>query len=350
MWRYVGKAESLPLQRSDPTEPGLRRVRCGRGFRYLDVDGAPLRDDRRLAAIKELVIPPAWQDVWICPDPDGHIQAMGTDAAGRRQYLYHPSWRLQRDREKHDRVLDFAERLPQIRQTVTEHLAGRGFSRERVLACAIRLIDLGFFRSGADEYAEENGTFGLATVRREHVTCSRGTVVFDYLAKGAKRREQAVAEESVCRVVSGLKRRTDDGPDLLAYRTPVGWHDVRASDINDYLREISGGDFTAKDFRTWHATVLAAVGLAVSAKASGTESARKRAIARAVREVADYLGNTPAVARASYIDPRVIDLYERGIVIGSVLPDLGREADFGELATQGPPERAVLELLREHTD
>ncbi|SEG79087.1 DNA topoisomerase IB [Thermomonospora echinospora] len=338
----------MELQRSDPAEPGISRRRCGRGFRYLGPDGRPV-GPAEVARIKDLVIPPAWQDVWICPDPDGHIQATGTDAAGRRQYLYHPQWRVQRDREKHDRVLDFAEALPRVRKQVTEHLTGRDFTRERVLAAAVRLIDLGFFRAGGEEYAEENGTYGMATVLREHVTCRRGgEVIFEYPAKGAKDRYQAVAEEDVCKVVSGLKRRRDDGPELLAYRTPGGWHDVTAGDINEYLREISGGDFTAKDFRTWHATVLAAVGLAVSTPAATSESARKRAVSRVVQEVADYLGNTPAVARASYIDPRVIELYERNVTIAPALTELGHDADFGELATQGRAETAVLKMLRRH--
>ncbi|WP_233358903.1 DNA topoisomerase IB [Thermomonospora amylolytica] len=338
------------LKRSDPSAPGITRRRHGRGFRYLDADGRPVPPGT-VARIKDLVIPPAWNDVWICPDPEGHIQAVGTDSAGRRQYLYHPRWREQRDREKHDRVLDFADALPAIRKQVAEHLSGRGFTRERVLAAAVRLIDLGFFRAGGEEYAEENGTYGMATVLREHVTCRRSEVIFEYPAKGSKDRYQAVAEESVCRVVGGLKRRRDDGPELMAYRLPDGgWHDVTAADINEYLREISGGDFTAKDFRTWHATVLAAVGLAVSVRAATSNSARKRAVSRVVQEVAEYLGNTPAVARASYIDPRVIALYERGVTIAPALTALGEEADFGELATQGEVEHAVLDMLRRNPE
>ncbi|MFI0354146.1 DNA topoisomerase IB [Actinomadura sp. 9N407] len=337
----------MTLRRSDPEEPGLGRRRCGRGFRYLGLDGGALDDAAQLARIKALVIPPAWKDVWICPDHDGHIQAMGTDAAGRRQYLYHEEWREQRDREKHDRVLELAERLPDVRDRLTADLAGRGYTRERVLAAAVRLIDLGFFRVGGEEYAAGNGTFGLATVLREHVRCRRDEVIFDYPAKGAKERHQAVAEEEVRRVVNGLKRRRDDGPELLAYRTPDGWHDVTTSDINDYIREVTGGDFTAKDFRTWHATVLAAVGLAVSVPRAGDgERRRAKAVTRVVQEVAGYLGNTPAVARASYIDPRIIDLYERGETIVPALTELGVDTGTGELATQGPAEQAVLGLLR----
>ncbi|MER7547951.1 DNA topoisomerase IB [Spirillospora sp. NPDC127506] len=336
----------MELQRSDTGEAGYGRRKAGKGFVYLGLDGRPLRDPAEKERIRSLVIPPAWKDVWICPDRDGHIQAMGTDAAGRRQYLYHEAWREQRDREKHEHVLELAERLPKVRHTIAEHLTGRRYTRERVLAAAVRLIDLGFFRIGGESYAAENGTFGLATVLREHVTCRRGEVTFEYPAKGSKDLYRAVAEENVCRVVSGLKRRRDGGPELLAYRTKDGWHDVTTSDINDYVREVTGGDFTAKDFRTWHATVLAAVGLAVSVRAGDSDTARKRAIVRVVKEVAAYLGNTPAVARASYIDPRIITLYEDGVTVAPALGRLGVDASEGELATQGPVEQAVLDLLR----
>jgi DNA topoisomerase IB len=331
------------LTRSDLSIGGIRRRRCGRGFRYLGPD-APVTEPRTLARIKALVIPPAWEDVWICPDPRGHIQAVGTDSAGRRQYLYHALWREQRDQGKYDRVRELGAALPHVREVVARHLEGQGLTRDRVLAAALRLIELGFFRPGGEEYAEENGTFGLATILKEHVTLTKGQLVFEYDAKGAKHREQAVAEDGVCAVVRTLKRRRAGGDKLLVYRSGPRWHDVTAADINDYVREVSGGEYTAKDFRTWHATVLAAVGLAVSERADG-ESARKRAVARVVREVADYLGNTPAVARASYIDPRVIRSYEEGRTIASALGDLGRDTDFGDLATRGRAESAVLKLL-----
>jgi len=339
--RPRGGAERL--RRSDLGADGIIRRRCGRGFRYLGPDG-PVTDPETLARITALVIPPAWQEVWICADPRGHIQAIGTDAAGRRQYRYHDQWREQRDRAKHDRILELGAVLPRLRSVVDRHLAGDALTRDRVLAAAVRLIELGFFRPGGEEYAEENGTFGLATILKEHVSIAGDQVIFDYTAKGAKHREQAVAEDRVCAVVRALKRRRSGGQKLLAYRNGRGWHDVTAADINGYIREASGGDFTAKDFRTWHATVLAAVGLAVSARA-GSDTARRRAVARVVREVADYLGNTPAVARASYIDPRVISRYAEGKTIASVLGDLGADSDFGDLATRGRAERAVLRLL-----
>jgi DNA topoisomerase IB len=335
------------LRRSDPTAEGIARRRCGRGFRYLTPERAPLADAATLARIKALVIPPAWEDVWICPDPRGHIQAVGTDSAGRRQYRYHDQWRELRDAEKFDRVLEFGRALPRLRATVERHLRGEGLTRARVLAAAIRLIDLGFFRAGGEEYAAENGSYGLATIRREHVTCRRGEIVFEYAGKGGKQREQAVADGLVRAVVVALKRRRSPAglDDLLVYRSGRRWHNVSAADINDYLRESSGGDFTAKDFRTWHATVLAAVGLAVSRPAAETAASRKRAVARVVAEVAGYLGNTPAVARASYIDPRIIALYEEGATIAPALGGLGEGRDFGDVATKGNAERAVLALL-----
>jgi DNA topoisomerase IB len=330
--------------RSDLDAPGISRRRCGRGFRYVGPDSAPASAADRARA-RELVIPPAWRDVWICPDPDGHIQAVGTDDAGRRQYIYHRRWREQQDKAKHRRLLRFGAALPEIREVVAGHLAERGLGRDRVLAAAIRLIDLGFFRPGGDEYAEENETFGLATIRREHVTCSHGEIIFDYLGKGGQRREQAIADGPTRAVIRALKARRWGGDELLAYRTGKRVHDVTAADINAYLQDISGADFTVKDFRTWHATVLAAVGLAVSAAAP--DAGRQRAAARVAREVAGYLGNTPAVARSAYIDPAVFDRYQAGSTIAKALGELGAGAEYGELATQGSAETAVLRLLRQ---
>ena len=348
----------MRLRRSELTGPGIRRIRSGRGFRYLDSGSQPV-PAAELARIKDLVIPPAWKDVWICPWPNGHIQAVGFDAAGRRQYLYHPRWRERRDKQKHDHVLDFAAALPDARQVVIAQLAGRGLTRERVLAAAVRLLDLGFFRVGGERYAEDNGTYGLATLRREHVSFSRGQIVFCYPAKGGYERVQAVADPQVCQVVRALKSRSARGDALFAYYQRRGWHQVHSSDVNDHLKELTGLEVSAKDFRTWNATVLAAVGLAVSPVPRRSVSSRRRAIARVVKEVSEYLGNTPAVCRASYIDPRVIERYERGDTIVDALDQLGEtqtqtqtqtqtetETQTGALATQGAIEAAVLNLLR----
>jgi DNA topoisomerase-1 len=334
------------LRRVDCAGPGIRRVRRGKGFGYVYPDGSKVTDPDTLERIKALVLPPAWEDVWICAFPQGHIQALGTDAAGRRQYRYHDEWRAQRDAAKHDRVLDFARKLPTARETVREHLDGRGLTKRRVLAAAFRLLDLGFFRVGGESYAEENGSYGLATMRREHVTVTGDLVVFDYVAKSGKERTQAIVDPSVTKVVRALLKRDGGGDELLAYKDRTGWHDISSADINAYLKEVIGAEVSAKDFRTWHATVLMAVGLAVSTGAPTSVSARKRAVSRVVTEVSTYLGNTPAVCRSSYIDPRVADLYDDGVTIARSLERLGAEADFGQPATHGQVEAAVLRMLR----
>lgn len=327
------------LRPSDPAEPGIIRRRRGKGFSYHDRRGRRIRDPRTLRRVKALAIPPAWTDVWICADPAGHIQAVGTDAAGRRQYRYHDEWRRQQDRAKFDRVLELAEHLPAFRERVSAHLAGRGLTRPRVLAAAARMLDVGFFRVGGEEYTD---SFGLATLRVEHITCGDGIVTCSYPAKGGKQREQVLADDQVCAVVRALCSRAGGG-ELLRFRENGRWRDVRSADINAYLKETFGEEVTAKDFRTWHATVLAAVGLAVSAPARGSRG-QKRAVSRVMTEVAEYLGNTPAVARASYVDPRVIELYEHGHTIAPILAHLG--AGTETLATHGEAEKAVIELLR----
>src|SRR3954452_23924688 len=335
------------LRRVDCAQPGIRRVKRGRGFVYVDACGERVTDPATLQRIADLVIPPAWTDVWICAVANGHIQATGTDAAGRRQYRYHDDWRRNRDREKHEKMLEFAAALPHARERMLADVARPKLDRERVLGGAARLLDLGFFRIGSEEYAETNQSYGLATMRREHVTCSKGIVTFDYIAKSGKHRVQSVADDDLCRLVIALKRARSGGPELLGYQGPDGWVDIKSHDINAYLRDITGGEFTAKDFRTWHATVLCAVGLAVSDVVPASESARKRAVTRAVKEVSHYLGNTPTVCRASYIDPRIIDLYNDGVTIYDDLDKLAAAAEFGELSTRGAVEDAVLALLRD---
>ncbi len=335
------------LKRVNCSGPGIGRRRRGKGFAYVDAAGHPVTDPETVSRVEALVLPPAWEDVWICPIANGHIQATGVDVKGRRQYRYHDSWRVMRDLKKHERILDFAATLPAARAIVLAELADRRLSRGRVLGCAVRLLDLGFFRVGSEQYAEENQTYGLATIRKEHVTVSRGGVItFDYIAKSGKHRVQAIADEQVVKVVSALKRRRGGGDELLAWREGERWVDVKSHDVNEHLRQVTGGDYTAKDFRTWNATVFAAVGLAVSTEAT-TPTARKRAVTRVVKEVAHYLGNTPAVCRASYIDPRIIDLYEQGVTVADELPDLGVDTVFGQPAVQGALEAAVLRLLRE---
>jgi DNA topoisomerase IB len=337
------------LRRVDCSGPGISRRRRGRGFTYLDAGGRRVRDAQTLARIRALAIPPAWEDVWICPIPNGHIQATGLDARGRRQYRYHDAWRIRRDAEKFDHMLEFARVLPSVREACGAHLEARGLTRERVLACATRLLDLGFFRIGTEGYAEDNQTYGLATMRKRHVHVSGDVVTFDYASKGRKQRVQSVVDPQVAAVIRALKRRTDGHAELLAYREGRKWVDVRSGDINAFIQELTGDEFTAKDFRTWTATVLAAVALGVSTEARSA-TARKRAVSRAVKEVAHYLGNTPAIARSSYVDPRVIDAYRGGSTIKPVLDRLGEDAEPGALATQGPVEAAVIRLLQDASE
>jgi DNA topoisomerase IB len=333
------------LRRVDCSGPGLTRRRRGRGFEYLDEEGRRIADAEVVDRIRELAIPPAWEDVWICPLPTGHIQATGFDSAGRKQYLYHEGWRERRDRQKFEQMEEFARSLPRLRARVDEDIDRRGTPRERVLACATRLLDRGFFRIGSEDYAEENDTYGIATIRKRHVTLDGDAVVFDYESKNGLRRVQLIDDPDVARVVRALLRRRGGGPELLAWKRDGRWADVKAQDVNDYVKDAAGGEFSAKDFRTWSATVLAAVALAVSGEAARrSKSGRARAKNRAVKEVARYLGNTPAVCRASYIDPRVFDRYDGGLTIGGVLPELAEDAAAWP-DVQGAVEEGVLDLL-----
>jgi DNA topoisomerase I len=333
------------LRRSDCSKPGISRRRRGRGFEYRRETGEVVQEPVELDRIRSLAIPPAWTNVWICADPWGHLQATGIDAAGRRQYLYHPAWRQRRNREKFERMLEFAAALPRMRRLTDERLSREGLGRDRVLSCAVRLLDRGFFRIGSESYAEVNNTYGLATMLRSHVSLhGDGTVRFDYLAKGGTRRIQSVVDEDVFDVVAALKRRRSGGPELLAYRNGRRWVDVHSSDINEYIRELTnGGDFSAKDFRTWNATVLAATSLAVLGGRATSPTARKRVVSLAVAEVARYLGNTPAVCRASYIDPTVIDRFNAGQTIADALDRLPLELPQPE--RQRRIEQAVCRLL-----
>ena len=332
------------LRRSRPSDPGFTRIRHGRGFRYLDPSGQPVDAETR-ERIRALAIPPAWRDVWICPWPEGHIQATGLDDAGRRQYLYHPQWRARRDRLKHDHALEFARRLPRIREIIAEGLDSEGLGRQRVLCAAVALLDIGVFRIGSREYTQANGSYGLSTLRRRHVKVTKDEAVFTYVAKGGQTRTVRVADPRVVAVVRELLHRKGGGHQLLAFQEAGRWQPVRSRHVNEFLREAAGMEVTAKDFRTWHATVFAAVALAVSANADDTKSARRRAVTRAVADTAAFLGNTPAVCRASYIDDRVLVCYQQGETIAEALPDIGREAAPGIPATHGAAERAVLRLL-----
>ncbi|RYU12701.1 DNA topoisomerase IB [Nocardioides iriomotensis] len=306
------------LRTVSPTSRGWSRRRAGKGFVYLDDEGVRLTAEH-VARIKDLVIPPAWEDVWICPLPNGHIQAVGVDEAGRRQYLYHPDWRTKRDKLKFDRVLEVAARLPRARAAILEHLALDGMPVERAVATAVRLLDLGYFRIGSDAYADSNGSFGLTTLEKRHVRARDGALVFRFEGKSGIEHEIRIEDALAVAAVDTMRRRRGGGDRLLAYKKVRSWTPMDAALVNDYLRDATGAEITAKDFRTWHATVLAAAALAGSDEPGDTKTSRKRAVVAAIKEVAEYLGNTPAIARSSYVDPRVLDLYEDGVTIESAV-------------------------------
>ncbi|WP_309124552.1 DNA topoisomerase IB [Arthrobacter sp.] len=320
------------LRRSDCNKPGYTRRRHGKGFSYRDQHGEPLTPDD-LARIRELVIPPAWRDVWISPYPNGHIQAVGTDDAGRRQYIYHPAWREKKDREKFDRALDFGERLPSARRVITQHLRSDGNGKERAFAAALRIVDSGALRIGSAQYAAENGSFGVTTLRVDHVTISGPLITLQFPGKSGQLWDTTIEDPDLAAALEPMMSR-EDADTMLAYRMPDGsWHSVDASQLNEFLRQVTGGGFTAKDFRTWQATVVASMELARMDLGATSRTARQKAVAATMRSVADHLGNTPAVARSSYVDPRIVDRF----MSGEVIP----------VASYSASEKAVRELLND---
>jgi DNA topoisomerase I len=308
-------------------ELGLRRERRHGEWVVLDPQGEPVADADTLARVRALRIPPAWTDVWIAAVPNAHLQATGFDSKGRRQYLYHALWRARRDHEKYDDMLEFATKLPRIRAAAASLLGSGHGERDGTLALAIRLLDIGLFRVGWDRYARDNGHVGLTTLRRENLTLHGPEVRFDFVAKSGKRRRMTVRDPQSVAALAGLKRRRGVPDELLVYRSAHGWQRIHAPDVNNALRSWGEGPFSAKEFRTWSGTVLAAVALAREHAAGNRDP---RAVNRAVREVSSALGNTPPVARASYIDPRVITLFERDEVI--------------ELPEVAPPPASTLEI------
>lgn len=328
------------LRTVSPSTTGWRRRRAGAGFSYVDEHGDRL-DSQDVERIKSLAIPPAWEDVWICPFPNGHIQAVGTDAAGRRQYLYHPDWRTRRDALKFERVTDVARKLSRTRAAVLEHLSLDGMPVERAAAAAVRLLDLGYFRIGSDVYADDNGSFGLTTLERRHVRRDGDRLVFEFVGKSGVEHSVEIDDRLSVAAVETMRRRRTKQDRLMAYKDGPRWALLDADRVNDYLRTTTGGEMTAKDFRTWHATVLAAAALASSEEPGDTKASRKRAVREAMTEVSEYLGNTPTIARSAYVDPRVVDQYEVGNTIAPVLRRKFRTPDEQQAAL----ERAVLRLL-----
>lgn len=335
----------MRLRRSDPAKPGLRRVRRGRGFSYVDASGKPVDAETR-ARIQALVVPPAWQDVWICPYPNGHIQVVGTDDAGRKQYLYHADWSAAQDKAKHERVRTLARRLPVFRTAVDRDLRRPGLGRERVVAAALRMLDDGMFRPGGDVYEQENGSHGVSTLLREHVTVHGDTIDFCFPAKSGQQREASLTDPLLAKAVLSMKRSKAPGPHLLQFRDTRGWHDMHADDVNAAFKELAGEDYTVKDLRTWGATVTAAVALARAA-ACGEEQKPEVAEKEAIALVAEQLGNTPTVARGSYVNPTVIEHHAQGRTIEAAVKKLKR-VDAAALAIvkeRAAIERAVLRLL-----
>jgi DNA topoisomerase IB len=300
-----------------------------------------------LERVRSLAIPPAWRDVWICSDALGHLQATGIDAAGRKQYLYHPRWREHRDRQKFERMMELGAVLPKARRRIRRDLEQKGLTRERVLAGAARLLDVGMFRIGSEEYADEEGGIGLATLQKDNVSIQDDKALFDFLAKRGVHRVQVIDDPAAVEIVAELKRRRSGGSELLAYRNGRRWRPIRSDDINEYLKQQLGEEFSAKDFRTWNATVMAAVGLATDGRGEATKTARKRAVNRSVKAVAELLGNTPAVARRAYIDPRVFDRYDSGWTIAGALERLP-SLDPSDDRVRARIEAAVLDLLADN--
>ena len=298
------------LVRSDPHGPGITRARDGDSFVYCDPSGAEITDQQTLLPrIRALRIPPAWENVWISADPLGHIQATGADSKGRTQYLYHQVWREQRDTQKFSHMLRFASALPGLRTAAQHDLRRRSLNRDRVSAGVVRLIDLGLFRIGGEKYAELDHHYGATTLEKRHVRVTRDGVMFDYIAKAGKQRTIMVTDKLVLPTVRALIHRDSGDEALFCYQNDDGWHRLHSRDVGNYLATRAGGHYTAKEFRTWNATVLMAVVLA-NAEPAVSPRSRQRVITAGVKEVARWLGDTPAVTRASYIDPRLISYYE----------------------------------------
>ena len=331
------------LRKTSPDQPGWTRRRAGAGFVYLDEHGERLPAEQA-QRVKDLVIPPAWEDVWITPHHNGHLQAVGTDDAGRRQYLYHPDWRTRRDAEKFDRMEEFGRALARARELVVADLGREGMPLQRACAVAVRLLDLGYFRIGNDVYADEHGSFGLTTLERRHVRRQQDLLVFTFVGKSGIEHRVEIDDAMVVEAIEVMRRRRSrTDPSLLAYKEGRTWRSVIPELVNDYVRGSTGLEATAKDFRTWHATVLAAAALAETDEPGETTASRKRAVSGAMKEVAEFLGNTAALARSSYVDPRVIEAYQRGRTIRGATRRSYDDPDQRQAAL----ERATLRLIKE---
>jgi DNA topoisomerase-1 len=337
-------ARAAGLRYTTDARPGFTRRRAGRGFAYLDIDGRPIRDPEVRARIAALAIPPAWTDVWISPSPNGHLQASGRDARGRKQYRYHADWSRRRGADKFDRMLAFAKALPAIRARCEADLARPGLPREKVVAAIVRLLETTLIRVGNEAYARENRSFGLTTLRTRHARIEGTAIRFRFRGKSGLLHEVGLRD----RRLAALVRRCQElpGQELFQYLDDDGEsRDVASDDVNDYLREASGGDFTAKDFRTWAGTVLAYRALR-ALQPEDHAPAAKRNVVEAIRTTADRLGNTPAVARGSYVHPAILDAYLEG-TLGGALVEVAEEQERPPLGADPDEEAAVIRLLRQ---
>lgn len=335
-------ATAAGLRYVSDTSPGIRRRRAGKGFVYTGLDGRPVRDVVELRRFALLGIPPAWTDVWICPRPNGHIQATGRDARGRKQYRYHGRWREVRDEAKYDRMLPFARSLPALRARIERDLALRGLPRERVLAAVVRLLDETLIRIGNEEYARQNESFGLTTLREEHADVEGTTIHFHFRGKSGKQHEIDVRDRRAAAVV---KRCQDlPGHELFQYAEDGVPRTIESSDVNDYLREVTGEEFSAKDFRTWGGSVIAAGALLALGKAESETQARKNVIS-AIKQAAEGLGNTPAICRKCYVHPEIIDAYLEGQLIAG-LDAAARQPEVDDLRPEEARLLAFLEARR----
>lgn len=337
------------LEVANPFAPGIRRVRSSVGFDYRDQRDTLIVDAETLRRIKKLAIPPAWTDVWISPNPVGHIQATGFDRAGRKQYRYHTAWRDLRDREKFDATVSFGQTLPSIRDAVARDLSSEVLDHKRVLGCATRLLDLGSFRIGSDRYAVDDDTHGLTTLLAREVQLDGNMIVFNYVGKEHKHHVQHVVDQDARRVVAQLLDRREPDQRLFAVADGEHWVEVHAGDVNHYLREAAGMSTSAKEFRTWNGTVLGASALA-GLDPPASLRATERAFKTAVTTVAEYLGNTPTVARRSYVDPRIFDRYRAGWTIHPNAAQLGIDLEAQPPPDRRPVEVAVLDLIQERWD
>jgi DNA topoisomerase-1 len=331
-------AKAAGLRYVSDTRPGIRRKRVGRHFSYVGPDGQPIRDPAVLKRIKALAIPPAWTDVWICPDPNGHVQATARDAKGRKQYRYHPRWQAVRDETKYERTIAFGQALPLIREQTERHLDLPGLPREKVLAAIVRLLEITLIRVGNDEYARHNKSFGLTTMRDRHVAVNGSEIRFHFRGKSGKYHSLELQDRRLARIVK--RCRDIPGQELFQYFDDAGERrDVGSGDVNEYLREITGQDFTAKDFRTWAGTVLAAWALR-EFEVFDSETQAKRNVVQAIERVAERLGNTPAVCRRCYVHPAVLDAYLDGSLIDQVKEQV--EDELTESLSKLPPEEAAV--------